>query len=57
MTRVIGERINQSDKTEITTPSLRVFLGSDEFIQKRRNTVEMVMSGSRERINHVYLVK
>ena len=53
MTRVIGERINQIDRTEIITPSLRAFLGSDEFLQKRKNTVEMSMSSYKERIDHV----
>ena len=53
MTRIIGERINQSDTTEITVPSLRAFLGSDEFLQKRKNTVERSMSSYKEQINHL----
>ena len=55
MTRVIGERINRSDRTEIITPSLRAFLDSDEFLQKRKNTVEMVMSSYKERIESLAL--
>ena len=45
MTRVIGERINQTNTTEILSPSTRSFLQSDEFIQRRKNNIESIITG------------
>ena len=53
MTRVIGERINQSDRTEIITPSLRALLDSGDFLQRRKKTVEMAIPSYKEKISHL----
>ena len=45
MTRVIGERINQNNTTEVLNPSTRSFFQSDEFIQRRRNSIESIITG------------
>ena len=51
MTRVIGERINQNNTTEVLSPSTSSFLQSDEFIQRRKNNVESIITGQKAKVD------
>ena len=51
MTRVIGERINQNNTTEILSPLTRSFLQSDGFIQSRKSNAEGLITGQKEKVD------
>ena len=50
MTRILGERINKNNTNQVISPSVKMFIDSDKFIQQRKSNVESIMASYKERI-------